>query len=157
MTDFSEQIKKARDIVGTLSSDDPDLVEILGNETDIFKMIEWVVKKYGEECALCNGITEYSEKIEKRIESSRVKQESLRHLAYTLMQAAGQKKYKTPAGTISIKAVAPKKLIQNEDEVPELFWKNTRTIDKAAINEYEGEIPGVTLSNGGETIQIRIN
>ena len=154
---ITEEINKAREIINTLGIDDPDTQEIIKNDTDVFNLIEWACRKYGEEVALSDGIEQYLVKIKNRLAASKKRQDVFRNIAYSLLSVTGEKKHKGVAATLSIKAVPPKKIIQDESKIPDEFWKTTKSIDKTAINEHEGEIPGVVMSNGGETIQIRIN
>jgi hypothetical protein len=66
---------------------------------------------------------------------------------------------KTPQGSsVSFKALPPSVIVVNEAELPDEFVKIERKPNKTAIgNALKAgmQVPGASLSNGGETIQIR--
>lgn len=56
--------------------------------------------------------------------------------------------------------VNPKPIITDESKIPEKFWKVTKSIKKAELNQAvkDGEvIEGVTLDNGGYTLTRKAN
>jgi hypothetical protein len=61
--------------------------------------------------------------------------------------------------TLTRKPVPPKVQILDEAAIPSQFWKRADpALDKKAIGDAlkaKQDVPGATLSNGGETISLR--
>jgi hypothetical protein len=76
------------------------------------------------------------------------------------MQSGEIRTLDTPAGTVTRKAVPPSVLILEEAEIPAEFFKpQDPKLDKKAVAEAlkAGKpVPGAAMSNGGETIAIRV-
>jgi len=82
-----------------------------------------------------------------------------RALIASALEIAELKKLETPAGTIFVRAFAPKAIINDESAIPSDYFetpapKLNKSAVAAALKEGR-DIPGATLSNGGSTIQIR--
>ena len=76
-----------------------------------------------------------------------------------IMNAAGLPKAVLPNATLSISNAPPSIVVSDEGQVPEQFWRVKREIDKPAINaaaKAGEEIPGVTVSNGGTRLTVRV-
>jgi hypothetical protein len=149
-----------REIAENLPDDDPDKQAMLDQEADYSGRIEWAIRKRTEAQVMAQGCKELEQTYKQRKQSWEKKADAMRDFIGVLMNAAGETSYKGSAGTVSVKAVAPKPLIQDEDQIPDDYKKTTISIDKSAINEAvkNGEtVPGVTLDNGGMTTQIRTN
>jgi hypothetical protein len=76
------------------------------------------------------------------------------------MQSGEIKTVETPAGTITRKSVPPSVLIVDEAAIPADYWKpSDPKLDKKAVGEAlkaGREVPGAMMSNGGETLQVRV-
>lgn len=142
-----------------LAEGDEDFArDVIEGETDLREQIEGLVASDGDDGALVDGITirikalqERRERIEKRIELRRA-------LMLQGLTAAGLSKLECPAGTVSVRPVAPTAIVLTEAEIPSRFWKQAApTVDKRALLAAlkEGAVPGATLSNGSETVQVR--
>jgi len=153
-----EVLNTLREIAEGLSDDDPDKEAMLDQEADFSSLIEWGIRKRSEAQVFAEGCKELEQNYKQRKQSWEKKADAMRDFIGTLMSAAGETSYKGSAGTVSVKQVAPKPLIQDEDAVPDEYKKTTISIDKGAINEAvkNGEtIPGIGMDNGGITTQIR--
>ncbi len=151
-----EVLNTLREIAEGLSDDDPDKQAMLDQEADFSSLIEWGIRKRSEAQVFAEGCKELEQNYKQRRQSWEKKADAMRDFIGTLMSAAGETSYKGSAGTVSVKSVAPKPMVQNESHVPRQYKKTV--IDKSAINEAVKEgvsIPGVVLDNGGITTQIR--
>ena len=82
----------------------------------------------------------------------------IRKLIKRMLDIAELRKVTTPSGTASIGAKAQHVEILNEDLIPESFMRITKSPSKTLIGNAlkAGEdVPGATLSNGGETLIVR--
>jgi hypothetical protein len=86
--------------------------------------------------------------------------ETLRGVIFLAMEKAGLQKVSHPCATISIKNTARQTIISDEMVIPASYWKKQDPIlDKSKIKEdlKDGvEIPGCSLSNGGQSLNIRV-
>ena len=66
---------------------------------------------------------------------------------------------KRPTATVTVKRTPPKPIIADESLIPSRFYKTPAPVlDKTAINNAvaDGEsVPGVTMDNGGISLQVR--
>lgn len=144
-----------------IAGDDLDVIrDTLEGEIDLRGLISWAAEKNVEDAALVAGLTdtlkrlkERQDRIEKRI--------GMRRVAILAAMASGEiKSIETPVGTITRKAVPPSVLILDEAAIPSDFWKpSDPKLDKKAVGEAlkaGREVPGAMMSNGGETIQIKV-
>lgn len=144
-----------------IAGDDLDVIrDTLEGEIDLRGLIALAAEQNVCDATLVGGIAdaidrlkERKDRIEKRI--------ALRRVAIlTAMQSGEIKSIETPAGTITRKPVPPSVLILDEAEIPASFWKaQDPKLDKKAVGEAlkaGTEVPGAMMSNGSETIQIRV-
>lgn len=87
-----------------------------------------------------------------------IRAERRRLAALNLMNACDLRKVEMPDFTASIRAVPPKVEIDDEAALPDALCKTVRSPDKAAIKTAlaEGPVTGARLSNGGETLAVRV-
>jgi hypothetical protein len=83
----------------------------------------------------------------------------LRGLIEQAMVVADLSAIKLPTATLTVKAVPPKAIVTDEAQLPARFWMSPPPVlDKTAINDAvkAGEaIPGVSMTNGTTSLQIR--
>ncbi len=81
-----------------------------------------------------------------------------RTLICTALEIAGRKTIETDVGTVTLSAVKPKAIVNEEADIPAEFFKpQPPKLDQTALSAAlrEGrEVPGAVLSNGGNTIRI---
>ena len=144
-----------------IAGDDEEVIhDTIEGEIDLQGLICLAAEQNSLDAASVNGIAglidklrDRKDRIERRIAMRRV-------AILSAMQAGEIRRLETPSGTISRKAVPPSVLILEEAEIPGEFWKPADPkLDKKAVAEAlkEGRVvPGATMSNGGETIQIKV-
>ena len=84
--------------------------------------------------------------------------DALRQAVFAAMDAMQMASFKDPEFTASISAGRASAIVTDEAEVPDEYWKVSRAVDKAAINEATKlgvVIPGVILTNGVGSLTIR--
>jgi hypothetical protein len=144
-----------------IAGDDVDVIrDSIEGEIDLRGLICLAAEQTALDVAQVNGIASLlkelsarKDRIEKRI--------AMRRVAILAAMASGEiKTIETPAGTISRKAVPPAVLILEEASIPAEFWKpaDPRLDKKAVADALKAgrEVPGATMSNGSETIQIKV-
>lgn len=144
-----------------IAGDDEDtLRDTIEGEIDLAGLISMAAQQNVFDVANADGLaafikqlSERKARIEKRIEMRRV-------AILTAMQSGEIRKLETPGGTITRKAVPPSVLILEESEIPGEFWKpSDPKLDRKAVADAlksGREVPGAVMSNGSETIQVRV-
>lgn len=161
--DLEKQIAAARIVreqVAALTGNDPDFIsDAIEGETSLLEIVAKLAAADGEDMAILDGIDAYQKSIDDRKSRIVRRAELRRALIASALELAEQNKLETPAGTISLRAVAPKAIINDESAIPsEYFETPPPKLNKSAVTNAlkDGrDIPGATLSNGGSTIQIR--
>jgi hypothetical protein len=142
-----------------LAEDDVLRADMIEAETTVHEFLSRVLRRLAERQALAVGISEYAKDIGER--KARVERgcEALRDLIFKIMNDAKLRKVELPEATLSVRATGPKVIITDEAALPDICIKIKREPDKTAIKESlaSGQhVPGAELSNGSETLSIRI-
>lgn len=156
---FAEALEKIKIVAETLDDNDPEKVEMLNIEGDYSALIEWALTKRNDYLMQANGCKELAAKYTDRKKSFEGKADSMKDIIKIIMDSAGERSYKGIAGTASIKATPPKVIVLDEDKIPAEFFVTKVVLDKTLLKEglkSGDEIEGAELSNGGETIAIRV-
>lgn len=153
------EAQRLKDWLLKQGEDDPELIrDMIEGETDLFQIRDWAIKRYLDEQAFAGAIKGRADNLTERRKAAESRAEKMRLILVDIMNVIGDKTYRGPEATVSIKAAAPKVIVTDEALVPDKFWREKREINKTAINEAneQGEtIPGTTISNGGQTLTIR--
>lgn len=141
-------------------SDDEDLRrDIIEGQTDAMEVLGELAKRIAEDSAMQDAIKAVVEQIAGRKSRYAKREEMWRRLALRILQVANMRKAETPAGTVSIRSVAPSLVVTDDAALPEWAWRVKREIDKSAIRDRlkAGEfVAGAELTNGGETLSLRV-
>jgi Siphovirus Gp157 len=146
-----------RDVIG----DDEDMAATaVEGETTLVEAISGAVDRHQE-------LEAFQEVLETQIKAlserrSRFEDQAARIKA-AIHVAMGQgelRKLELPQATLSLRAVPAKAVILDEAILPAKFWKaQDPKLDKKAVLDAlkaKEDVPGASLSNGGETISIRV-
>lgn len=130
----------------------------LESETDINALLTQIVRRIEDCKALVIGTKDRAEELAARRKRFEDRIESLRNLAFKMMDAADLAKLELPEVTLSVRNVAPSVQIVDEDSLPDIACKFERKPDKAKIKELlaTGLVAGAVMTNGGKTLSIRI-
>lgn len=130
----------------------------LESETDINALLTSIVRRIEDCKALVIGTKDRAEELAARRKRFEDRIESLRNLAFKMMDAADLAKLEMPECTLSIRNVAPSVVITDEESLPDIACTFIRKPDKARIKELllEGPVAGATMSNGGKSLSVRV-
>lgn len=142
-----------------LAEDEELRADMLDGETDLRALLSRIVGKIREASAFVEAIKTQRDHLSDRQARYKRREEAMRSLAHRLMDAARTRKMELPEATLSVRAVPPSVQIVDENTIPDVYAKLVRQIDKAAVKDAlkAGEtVPGAALSNGGETLSVRL-
>jgi hypothetical protein len=154
-----ENAKMLREQIIAAGGDDPDFIrDGIEGETSVFEMIDALVANDGEDDALIEAATAYIDKLRGRLSRIKARKETRRALIGLALELAETKKRETPAGTVSLRKVAPTAILIEEAEIPSEFWEaQPPKLDKKALTDAlksGATVPGAKLSNGFVTVSI---
>lgn len=149
-----------RQQIAELADGDEEVIrDTLDGETDFAGIVRALLAAIGEDEAHEAGLKGYIDEMKARRERLARRAEIKRALLASALEIAGQKKLETALATVSLKPVAAKAIVTEESDVPARYWKpQPPKLDLAALASAlrAGEaVPGATLSNPGQTVQIR--
>lgn len=151
-------LEKVSELRSMLGDADPDLIhDVLEGQTDAFELIDWAIGKIADEESMQEAIAGRIGMLKERKEGSEGRVARLRGVLEALMTAVGEKSLRRPEATLTMMFRNPGIASIDEGQLPERFWKVTRSVSRSAINEAlkEGTVPGVVLDNGGVSLTIR--
>jgi hypothetical protein len=144
-----------------IAGDDVDVIrDTLEGEIDLRGLIALAAEQNGLDAASVSGLAEFIDKLRDRKDRIEKRIGMRRAAMLAAMQSGEIKTVETPAGTITRKSVPPSVLIVDEAAIPADYWKpSDPKLDKKAVGEAlkaGREVPGAMMSNGGETLQVRV-
>lgn len=149
-------LENIRDLIADDEDASADAIE---GETNLFEAIGSAFKRLAELKAMSASIDAMIGDLKKRQDRFAAQDQNIRTALLVAMETVNVKRLEMPLGTLSLKAVAPKVEIIDESAIPAKFWKaQDPKIDKRALMDAlkdKQEIPGATLSNGGQTIAVK--
>lgn len=140
--------------------DEEDWLATLESETDFNEVLTTVVRRIEDTKALIIGTKDRFEELKARKDRFEHRVETLRELAFKIMQSAELSKVELPEATISLRAGQPQ-LIGEADpkELPDSLCRISRDLNRTAIKEALKDgvtVPGFQLSNSQPSLTIRI-
>ena len=153
-----QQIDNLKVLHIDLFEDEEAWLLALESETDMDALLTSIVRRIEDSKALVLGTKDRAEELAARRKRFEDRIESLRNLAFKIMEAADVAKIELPEVTLSVRNVAPSVIITDEDNLPDIACKFERKPDKAKIKELlaTGLVAGAAMTNGGKTLSIRI-
>jgi hypothetical protein len=128
-------------------------------ETSFFEAIDAALHEIDQCAEIVAGCDAQIEMYGNRQRKFKARADRLRGLIEQAMVIADIPSVRRPMATLTVKATKPAPIIADEAAIPARFWKaQPPKLDKTAINQAvkDGEtIAGVTMTNGGTTLQIR--
>lgn len=153
-----QQIENLKVLHIDLFEDEEAWLLTLESETDMDALLTSIVRRIEDSKAMVIGTKDRAEELAARRKRFEDRIESLRNLAFKIMEAADVAKLELPEVTLSIRNVAPSVVITDEENLPDIACKFERKPDKAKIKELlaTGLVAGAVMTNGGKTLSIRI-
>lgn len=146
-----------KDIIG---DDEAFAADVIEGQTNIHEAIEAAIALVTQDETHAKAIGDHIQALESRKHRLAERAKMTRTAIAAAMDQAGKKKIETPLGTVSVRAVPPSVQVIEEAEIPTEFWKSPEPrLDKkalAAALKDKRIIPGASLSNGGQTISIKV-
>ena len=142
--------------------DDPEcLLDTLDGISDFQDKLAAIARSAASDEAMLEGLTQYQVKLADRRAALKDRSERKRRLVLHYMEDAGIKKITKPDITVSRRALPPSVIITDDKLLPDRLMRRQWVVepDKKAIKEalQKGEqVMGATLSNGGETLSVKI-
>lgn len=149
-------VLNVRDVIG---DDEGAISDAIEGETNFFEAVSRVYDRIAETEMLAEAIAERRKALGERQERLSSTGDRLRTALAVAMATAGVRKLELAEATLSLRNVAPSALPTCEADIPSQFWKpQPPKLDKAALLKAlkEGPVSGATLSNGGETLSVRV-
>ncbi len=144
-----------RDVIG---DDEQAAADAIEGETNLREAISSAVDRLAEIDGMASVVRSREQSLRERRDRLERQAEHIRTAIVAAMGHAEMKKLELPQATITLKAVPAKAVAVNEADIPSEFWKRSDPkLDMRAVLAAlkQGPVPGATLSNGGETVQIR--
>ena len=153
-----QQIENLKIAHPELLEDDEAWIATLESETSFEDLLTSVVRRIEDTKALVIGTKDRLEELKSRKDRFEHRVDTLRNLAFKIMQAAELAKVELPEATLSLRAVAPTVVITDEDNLPDIACKFERKPDKTKIKKLlaTGPVAGAMMNNGSITVSIRI-
>jgi hypothetical protein len=141
-----------------LTEDERAYVDTLEGETNLFEAVRLLLDRIEEDDGVQKELAEQIDARRCRKDRAGERVKHNREAIMALIQCAGLDKLTLPEATLSVRAVPPKPIVNDETEVPDSLCKIKRSPDMAAIRaevESGRAVPGVTLDNGGTSLTVR--
>lgn len=144
-----------RDVIGDDEQAAADAVE---GETSFNEACASAVARLAELDTHDAALSAHIETLRARGHRFKKQADGIRAALAAALAQADIKKLELPAATLSRRPVAPSVIVTDEASIPSDFWKRGEPkLDRkallAALKDKQ-DIPGATLSNGGETLAI---
>lgn len=142
-----------------LAEDETLRADMIAGSTQAEEVLSKIVDRMQEAEAMASAIAKRVNDLSARQNAFDRRGDAMRALAFRIMNAANVRKMPLPEATLSIRAVAPSLAIEDESKIPAEFTKTETKIDRAKIKEAlkaGAVVPGACLTNGSETISIRV-
>ena len=148
-------VANIRDVYG----DDAEMIEnTVEGETDLKEVISDAVNRISELNGHCEALDAMMKAMKERRDRFEDQAARIKAAIHVAMGQADIRKLELPQATLSVRAVAPSVEVKNEAEIPPRFWKpQDPKLDRKALLaalKAKEDVPGASLSNGGETLSI---
>lgn len=166
--DLRRQAMAAKSLFAELKDDEGEVEDDLHHdtiegETNFFEMVEVALRQIIDHGVVVDGCAAAIERLQKRQDRAKKSAERLRGAIDQAFQIAElETGHDFGIATVSPKKIPPKLIVSEESEIPSRFFvPQDPKLDRKALTDAvkalgEGEsIPGATMSNGGQTVQIR--
>lgn len=142
-----------------LAADEAAMSDALRAETeDVFALLHRMLRASVAARSMADAAEEMAANITARRDRYKRRADALRSTVFAAMDALGIPKIELPDLTASIARGKPAALITDETALPDEYWRTTRAVNKAAINDAIKQgvvIPGVEMTNSIPSLTVR--
>jgi hypothetical protein len=142
-----------RDAIGE-EPDEQLLLDCLEGQTNVFEMAKTLLEMIEAEEGNIEALTAQMAARKERRDRAAKRIEQYRTAIMAMMESGGIDKLPLPEATCSLRKVAPKLIVTDENLLPDELCKITRKPDMAAIRA-AGNVAGTAFDNGGVSLTIR--
>ncbi|MBA1156896.1 siphovirus Gp157 family protein [Microvirga mediterraneensis] len=144
-----------------LAEDETLRADMVQGSTDAEEILSKVVDRMMEAESMASAIGKRVDDLKSRQAAYDRRSDAMRKLAFRIMSAAQVRKMPLPEATLSIRAVPQSVVVTDMTKLPREYvkTKTEESADRQKLKEalQEGkEIPGAMLSNGGETLAVKV-
>ena len=142
-----------------LAEDEQTLLDTLEGLTELHEQLTEIIRSANKDAAFADATNTQMQRLRDRKAALVQRAERKKQVCLHYMEMAGLKRIDAPDMTVTRKAVPPGVQITDAETIPDNFCRFKREPNKTAIKAAlkEGwDVPGATLTNGGETIQVKI-
>ena len=146
-----------RDVIG---DDEEMAATAVEGETSLLEVISNAVDRTEELKAHREAIETRIKDLQTRRDRFEEQEGRIKAAVHVAMSMAELRKIELPQATLSVRAVPPKAEITDEALLPSKFWKpqDPKLDKKAVLDALKSKefVPGAALSNGSETLSVRV-
>lgn len=156
---LGREAEAARSLLASILDDLDDVSfahDLIEGETGLVEAVDAALGEIDAQLVIADGCDVRMNILAERKAKAKRRVETLRGLIEQALLVADQPTIKAPTGTVTVKQVAPKRIVTDEASVPSQFWKTPEPVlDKAALRDAEGDVAGTTFTNGSTSLTIR--
>lgn len=150
--------KALRETLSDILDDEDALRDTIEGETNLHEVIARVISSLDDDAALVAAINDQISRHQHRRDRVKSRLEAKRQSIAQAMLIGEIKTLETASGTATIKNTPKKLIVTEESDIPTAYWKTEPKLNRKGLLDAlkdGANVPGATLSNGGQTIQIR--
>ncbi|MEQ8823799.1 MAG: siphovirus Gp157 family protein [Filomicrobium sp.] len=157
----TEAAKLILDAIADIVEDDEQAREdAIEGETDLKEVIQKALRDISECESMAVAIKDREDALKARRDRFKNRASILRSVVAKAMEDVEVKKMTFPEGTVSLRSVPPSLATQNEADIPSTYWEpQPPKLDRRRLLadlKNGSDIPGVSLTNGGSTLSIKV-
>lgn len=158
--DLAKESAAAADLLRQIATEDEEFQhDIIEGETSLLEAIDAAISEIDDCEIIATGCAEKIDQIKSRKDRAEKRKDRIRAALEQALVVSGRKDAKTATATLTVKDVPPKILSVDEAKIPaKYFVPQPPKLDRTALNKAlktAKHIAGVTMTNGGITLQIR--
>ena len=157
--DLGRESVAAASLIADLRTDDAELAhDMVEGETDLLEALAAALDEIDECEVIAAGCKVKAEQITARGRRSEERAKRVRAMIERAMVTAGLPAVRLPTATLTVREIGPRPVIGDESLIPSEFWEpQPPKLDRKALNAAAKDrvIPGVEMSNGSVSLQVR--
>jgi hypothetical protein len=152
-----EKTRELREQIQVNFPDEPELLaDMMEGETDLYEWMGWIEGKRLENDMLMDGLKKTQDALALRMKRFKSRDGYFRNMGAEMLHAAGIGKVELPTATWSPTRVKPKRIVVDEDALPDDCVTVVRKPNMTAINALPEMPDGVSMDNGRDSVVVRV-